>query len=108
MQVNLGDRLIIHLTNKLGNETTSLHFHGIYQVGTSFMDGPVGVTQCPIPPGQTFTYDFVACSSTQRKFYCFNKALDFSNRHILVPLPRFRAVSQILDRTSVFLVVHAN
>jgi FtsP/CotA-like multicopper oxidase with cupredoxin domain len=23
------------------------------------MDGPTGVTQCPIPPGGTFTYDFV-------------------------------------------------
>ncbi|QPG73697.1 hypothetical protein FOA43_001010 [Brettanomyces nanus] len=23
------------------------------------MDGPVGVTQCPIPPGKTFLYDFV-------------------------------------------------
>jgi FtsP/CotA-like multicopper oxidase with cupredoxin domain len=93
VQVNLGDRLIIHLTNELGNETTSLHFHGIHQAGTSSMDGPVGVAQCPIAPGQTFTYDFVACLSTQREVYRSNKALDFSNRHILVPFPCFRAVS---------------
>ncbi|KAK3939678.1 Cupredoxin [Diplogelasinospora grovesii] len=53
-----GDRLILHVTNNLGNETTSIHFHGIFQKGDNEMDGPVGVTQCPIPPGSTFTYDF--------------------------------------------------
>lgn len=59
IDVNLGDRLIIHLNNKLGNETTSLHFHGLYQSGTSAMDGPVGITQCGVQPSQTLTYDFV-------------------------------------------------
>lgn len=55
----MGDRVIVNLNNKLGNETTSLHFHGIFQTGTAAMDGPTGVTQCPIPPGASFTYDFV-------------------------------------------------
>ena len=59
LQVNLGDRLIINVENRLGNETTSIHFHGLFQAGTSAMDGPVGVTQCPIAPGQKFQYDFV-------------------------------------------------
>jgi iron transport multicopper oxidase len=58
-QATIGDRVIVNLNNKLGNETTSLHFHGIFQTGTNAMDGPSGVTQCPIPPGGTFTYDFI-------------------------------------------------
>lgn len=54
-----GDRVIIRLRNELGNQTTSLHFHGIHQRNSSAMDGASMVTQCPIPPGSLFTYNFV-------------------------------------------------
>lgn len=54
----VGDRVVVNVNNKLGNQTTSLHFHGLYQNGTANMDGPVGVTQCPIQPGSSLTYDF--------------------------------------------------
>lgn len=53
-----GDRLILHITNNLGNETTSIHFHGLYMKDSPEMDGACAVTQCPVPPGMTFTYDF--------------------------------------------------
>ncbi|KAL2130816.1 hypothetical protein VTI74DRAFT_5927 [Chaetomium olivicolor] len=58
IRVNVGDRLVVNVFNALGNESTSLHFHGIYMRGSTHMDGPVGVTQCPIPPGERFTYNF--------------------------------------------------
>jgi iron transport multicopper oxidase len=48
IEVTKGDRVIVHAHNKLGNESTSLHFHGLYQNGTSQMDGPPGVTQCEV------------------------------------------------------------
>ncbi|KAJ1323451.1 iron transport multicopper oxidase [Microdochium nivale] len=54
----VGDRVIVNVVNSLGNESTSLHFHGLYMNGTAHMDGPVGVTQCAIMPGSSFTYDF--------------------------------------------------
>lgn len=54
-----GDRIVINLHNQLENETTSLHFHGIYQDGSNGMDGSPMVTQCEIPPGVSFTYNFV-------------------------------------------------
>ncbi|OCK75595.1 multicopper oxidase, partial [Lepidopterella palustris CBS 459.81] len=53
-----GDRIIVNVNNQLGNETTSLHFHGLFMNGTSHMDGPPGVTQCEIAPGKSFTYNF--------------------------------------------------
>ncbi|KAF1844187.1 multicopper oxidase [Cucurbitaria berberidis CBS 394.84] len=56
--VTKGDQLIVNVKNSLGNESTSLHFHGLYQNGTTHMDGPVGVSQCSIPPGGSFTYNF--------------------------------------------------
>ena len=54
----VGDRVIVNVQNNLGNQTTSLHFHGLYMNGTNEMDGVVGVTQCGIAPGGNFTYDF--------------------------------------------------
>ncbi|KAF9563577.1 laccase [Agrocybe pediades] len=38
--------------------STSVHWHGLYQRGSNSMDGPVGVTQCPITPGHSFLYKF--------------------------------------------------
>ena len=54
----VGDRVVVNVDNQLGNQSTSLHFHGLFMNGTAHMDGPVGVTQCPIPPGGSFKYDF--------------------------------------------------
>ena len=53
IQVNIGDTVKVNLKNNLGNETTSLHFHGIFQTGSNQMDGPAMVTQCPVPPGSS-------------------------------------------------------
>ncbi|KJZ80330.1 hypothetical protein HIM_00180 [Hirsutella minnesotensis 3608] len=58
IDVNKGDRVVINVNNQLGNQSTSLHFHGLFMNGTAHMDGPAGVTQCPIPPGASFTYNF--------------------------------------------------
>lgn len=58
LNVTKNENVVINLHNQLGNQTTSLHFHGLFMNGTNEMDGPVGVTQCDIPPGESFTYNF--------------------------------------------------
>lgn len=58
IEATVGDTVVVQLTNKLGNQTTGIHFHGINQVNTDYMDGPSGVTQCPVPPGSSITYSF--------------------------------------------------
>ncbi|TDZ34291.1 Iron transport multicopper oxidase FET3 [Colletotrichum spinosum] len=58
IEANIGDNIVINAYNNLGNQSTSLHFHGLFMNGTSHMDGPAYVTQCPIPPGSNFTYNF--------------------------------------------------
>lgn len=58
IEATVGDRLVVNLTNNLGNQSTSIHFHGLFMNGTSHMDGVVGATQCGVPPGASFTYDF--------------------------------------------------
>jgi len=54
----VGDRIVVHVQNLLGNESTSLHFHGLFMNGSNYMDGPSTVTQCAIPPGSRLTYNF--------------------------------------------------
>ncbi|KAL7937529.1 Cupredoxin [Trichoderma chlorosporum] len=58
IEANVGDRIVVNVNNQLGNQSTSLHFHGLYMNGSTHMDGPVGVSQCDIPPGHSFKYDF--------------------------------------------------
>ncbi|KAI1875618.1 uncharacterized protein JN550_001904 [Neoarthrinium moseri] len=60
IKANVGDTILINMTNSLGNQTTGLHFHGINQINTNFMDGASMVNQCPVLPGSSMTYEFVA------------------------------------------------
>ncbi|KAF8987472.1 hypothetical protein BGZ52_004371 [Haplosporangium bisporale] len=57
IEVNTGDQIVVHVTNNMVNGST-IHWHGIYQNGTNWMDGTMGVTQCAIPPGQSMTYNY--------------------------------------------------
>ncbi|KAI6699643.1 hypothetical protein NL676_013967 [Syzygium grande] len=54
-----GDTVVVEVTNGLVTENLAIHWHGIRQIGTPWSDGTGGVTQCPIFPGDTFTYRFV-------------------------------------------------
>jgi L-ascorbate oxidase len=54
-----GDTIVVELKNSLGTENVAVHWHGIHQIGTPWFDGTEGVTQCPILPGDIFTYKFV-------------------------------------------------
>lgn len=56
----LTQTVIIHVTNNLENNGTAIHWHGIRQKGSMEYDGVPGVTQCPIAPGDTLTYEFQA------------------------------------------------
>ncbi|PNH50511.1 hypothetical protein VD0003_g6680 [Verticillium dahliae] len=58
IDANVGDRVIVHAHNELGNQSTSLHFHGLFMNNATHMDGPSMVTQCAILPGSSMTYNF--------------------------------------------------
>ncbi|GLB38080.1 putative multicopper oxidase family protein [Lyophyllum shimeji] len=46
------------LTDPTMQRATSVHWHGLFQRGTNWADGPVGVSQCPISPQDSFLYEF--------------------------------------------------
>jgi manganese oxidase len=50
-----GDRVRIYVTNRLPERTT-VHWHGL--VLPNGMDGVSGLNQKPIPPGETWVYEF--------------------------------------------------
>src|SRR5262249_48452204 len=56
IRIRVGNRLIVHFTNKLPKPTT-VHWHGI-RVPIE-MDGVPDISQPEIQPGQSFTYDFI-------------------------------------------------
>ena len=55
-----GQTVIVYVKNNLRSDATTLHWHGLHQTETPWMDGVPWVTQCPISPGQTFKYEFKA------------------------------------------------
>ncbi|KAI9894784.1 MAG: hypothetical protein M1814_000003 [Vezdaea aestivalis] len=62
LTANWGDWFEITVKNSITGveEGTSIHWHGLLQKQTPFYDGVPGITQCPIPPGTSFTYRFRA------------------------------------------------
>lgn len=60
IEANWGDWIVVHVTNQMQNNGTSLHWHGLRQNYTNEMDGVPSITQCPIAPGHSMTYRFQA------------------------------------------------
>ncbi|CAI9098358.1 OLC1v1034990C1 [Oldenlandia corymbosa var. corymbosa] len=55
--VQEGDTVIIHVINNSPYNMT-IHWHGITQMMSAWADGPEYVTQCPVVPGNRYTYKF--------------------------------------------------
>lgn len=68
IEANVGDTIVVHLTNLLGNETSGIHFHGVNQIDSPEMDGSTGVSQCPCPPNNTMSYSFLVSDNIRRLF----------------------------------------
>ncbi|KAI0882780.1 putative multicopper oxidase [Annulohypoxylon maeteangense] len=58
IEANVGDTIRVQVNNLMANISTSIHWHGINQQGSPWMDGVAGITQCGIPPERSFTYEF--------------------------------------------------
>ena len=55
-----GQVVIVNVINGMLTETISIHWHGLDQRNTPWMDGAIHVSQCPIGPSETFRYYFKA------------------------------------------------
>jgi len=59
IHVETGDRLQLELINDVPHTGLSLHLHGLSYDGAFQYAGSVGVGQCPLSEGNSFTYDVV-------------------------------------------------
>jgi len=75
-----GDRVRATFTNNM-NETTGVHFHG--QRLPNDMDGVPHVTQDPIKPGESFTYEFTARTPGSHMYHSHHNATDQVGRGLL-------------------------
>lgn len=57
------DKIVVDVVNRIAAHTISIHWHGISQETTPWMDGVPMVTQCPIHSRNTFRYEFPATHS---------------------------------------------
>ena len=57
-----GDYIHVIVNNHLTTNGTSIHWHGVRQLGTVAQDGTNGLTECPIPPGGSKEYLFRAAA----------------------------------------------
>lgn len=62
IEANWGDKIVVNVFNNISSpeEGTSIHWHGFLHQGTPWDDGAPGVSQCPIAPGKSYTYEFKA------------------------------------------------
>ncbi|KAF9232448.1 laccase [Melanogaster broomeanus] len=68
-----GDTFKINVTSYLTDDSmltgTTVHWHGLFQNHRNQMDGAAYVTQCPIAPGNSFTYHFRTENQTGTYWY---------------------------------------
>jgi FtsP/CotA-like multicopper oxidase with cupredoxin domain len=71
IRVREGDRLRINVRNDLP-ESTAVHFHGL--IVPNDMDGVPFITQPPIKPGQSFTYEFTVRNAGSHMYHSHHNA----------------------------------
>ena len=97
-----GDLLRVIFTNNLP-EPTTIHWHGV-NVPTS-MDGVPDISQPPVPPGGTFTYEFIATPAGTRWYHAHfaeHKQLQLGLYAPLIIEPRDVATRYDRDYTITF------
>jgi FtsP/CotA-like multicopper oxidase with cupredoxin domain len=106
IRVNRGDRLLINVTNEL-SEATTLHWHGLYQNGTNWMDGVSGITQCPIPPSRSFLYNYTVENQFGTFWYHSHTSTHYMDGLVgpfIVHAPEEATYQQMYDTDQVVLI----
>jgi FtsP/CotA-like multicopper oxidase with cupredoxin domain len=98
IEITEGDRVRIHVENGLPDPTT-VHWHGLHvPIG---MDGVAGISQEPIPPGESFTYEFTV---NQHGTYFYHphfmgaKQVGMGMAGFFIVHPRNPTPDQLVDR----------
>ena len=80
IRIPQGKTVRINVTNKM-TQSTGVHWHGVHT--PNGMDGVPFITQKPIKPGQTFTYEFIAKNSGSHMYHSHHNAAEQVTRGLL-------------------------
>ena len=75
-----GDRVRVNVKNNL-NESSAIHWHGLLIPNSQ--DGVPYVTQNPIKPGETYTYEFPIRNAGSHMYHSHHNSADQVNRGLL-------------------------
>ena len=82
IRVTEGDKVRVIVKNQL-KESTAIHWHGVQTPNN--MDGVPFITQPPIKPGATFTYEFIAKPSGSHMYHSHHNAAEQVTKGLLGP-----------------------
>jgi FtsP/CotA-like multicopper oxidase with cupredoxin domain len=83
IRVTEGDKVKVILTNEMKKQSTSIHFHGVLVPNS--MDGVPYVTQPPVKPGETFTYEFTARNPGSHMYHSHHNAAEQVTKGLMAP-----------------------
>jgi len=104
LRATVGDRVRINVTNNL-EESTAVHWHGL--LVPNAMDGVPYVTQDPIEPGKTFTYEFTVRNQGSHMYHSHHDSADQVNRGLLgafIVMPQNRADYPQYDKEVILIM----
>jgi FtsP/CotA-like multicopper oxidase with cupredoxin domain len=82
IRVTEGDKVRVIVNNQM-TQSTSIHWHGVHTANS--MDGVPYVTQPPIKPGTSFTYEFVARPAGTHMYHSHHNAAEQVTRGLMAP-----------------------
>lgn len=91
LRVTEGDTIRVNVTNEM-TQSTAVHFHGLLLPNN--MDGVPFITQPPIKPGETFTYEWRTRNAGTHMYHSHHNAAEQTTRGLLGALiidPRDRS-----------------
>ena len=104
LRATVGDRVRINVKNNL-QESTAVHWHGL--LIPNAMDGVPYITQDPIEPGKTFTYEFTIRNQGSHMYHSHHDSADQVNRGLLgafIILPQNRADYPAYDKEVILIM----
>ena len=79
VEANTGDVIRVVVNNQMPEASTTIHWHSIDQRNTTWMDGVDGLSQCGIPHGQSFTYEFNVTGQRGTFWYHSHVSVQYTN-----------------------------
>jgi FtsP/CotA-like multicopper oxidase with cupredoxin domain len=80
IRITEGDQVRIIVHNEM-SQSTGIHWHGV--IVPNNMDGVPFITQPPIKPGESFTYEFTARNSGSHMYHSHHNAMEQVTRGLL-------------------------